>query len=410
MSNRTVQRTATLLSTLLLLSAVLNLTSCSKVMDWLWGSRTERPIDTDDLILGGIAGEDDTDTIYEGAVEYTGKAHSGTDIYYVGKAGSENRNRIIVIDAGHQLKGSAALEPNGPNSEVMKAEVSWGATGVYTGVTEYELNLKVALLLRDELIRRGYSVVMIRETNNVSISNMERAEIANKYNAAAYIRIHANSWTDESMHGAMTICQSANNPYPGCAAHYAKSLLLSQLILDEFCAQTGIHKLNIREMDDLTGTNWSQVPTTLVEMGFLSNMADDRLMATEYFRQEAAIGIANGLDAYFARLAEEESTDTSSETKTETAPVQDTSAPAEPSITRAITETTATGAAKDEPMDTDANNTGSLPATDGTSKDTASETTSPMDAPTEEAPSEDDAFVDNPSGDEPPEDSPASNA
>jgi N-acetylmuramoyl-L-alanine amidase len=57
-------------------------------------------------------------------------------------------------------------------------------------------------------------------------------------------------------------------------------------------------------MDDMTGTNWSEVPTTIVEMGFLSNKSDDRLMATEYFRQEAAVGIADGLDAYFVRLAE----------------------------------------------------------------------------------------------------------
>ena len=308
---------------LLLLAVALSLSSCAETWDWLWSREYDDTIDLNDMILDDGITEGDTDSLWGGAVEYTGEAHSGTDIYYVGKKGNPNRDRIIVIDAGHQLKGSAALEPNGPDSEVMKAEVTWGATGVYTAQNEYDLNLAVALLLRDELIRRGYSVVMIRETNNVTISNMERAEIANKYEAAAYIRIHANSWTDASMRGAMTICQSESNPYPTCAAHYRNSYALSRFVLDEFCKQTGISKLNMREMDDMTGTNWSRVPTTILEMGFLSNKSDDTLMATDYFRQEAAIGAANGLDAYFAWVDAQE-LEIQTQSETEEAPTDDT--------------------------------------------------------------------------------------
>ena len=60
-------------------------------------------------------------------------------------------------------------------------------------------------------------------------------------------------------------------------------------------------------MDDMTGTNWSRVPTTILEMGFLSNTNDDKLMATDYFHRYAAMGVANGLDAYFAWLDTQES-------------------------------------------------------------------------------------------------------
>ena len=192
--------------------------------------------------------------------------------------------------------------------------MTWGAKGVHTGQAEYDLNLRVALLVRDELISRGYSVVMIRETNNVHISNMERAEIANKYEAAAYIRIHANSWEDESMQGALTICQTAQNPYPDCAAHYEASKLLSDCVLTKFCAQTSRKNLGVREMDNYTGTNWSRVPTTIVEMGFLSNTAEDRIMATDLFRREAATGICNGLDAFFRQTEPEETTAETAET------------------------------------------------------------------------------------------------
>ncbi len=300
---RNYKKSGMLLLALLLLGAVaLSMCACGQTWDWLWSRDSGEFTDTDRLILGDEIPEGDTEMIFEGAVEYTGDPHSGTDIYYLGEKGNPNRSRIIVIDAGHQLRGSSALEPNGPDSEIMKAEVTVGATGVSTGQTEYDLNLSVALLLRDELIRRGYSVVMIRETNNVHISNMARAEIANKYSAAAFVRIHANSWTDETMRGATTVCHTAGNPYPTCAIHYERSHRLSRFILDEFCAQTGITKMNMQETDSMTGTNWSEVPTTILEMGFLSNRSEDRLMSTDFFRQEAAIGVANGLDAYFAWL------------------------------------------------------------------------------------------------------------
>lgn len=280
-----------------------SLTAC-QTWRWLWSQDMGIIPNPEDLILGGEP-EEESGADFEGAVVYDGSAHSGTDIYYRGKAGHKNADRIIVIDAGHQAAANTELEPNGPASEVLKMKVTAGATGVSTGLEEYKLNLKVALRLRDELIRRGYSVVMIRETNNVNIANSDRAGIANKYNAAAYIRIHANSWDDNSMKGAMTVCQSSNNPYPDCVAHYKESRLLSELILEEFCEQTGMTKTTnpLREMDNMTGTNWSRVPTTIVEMGFLSNPSDDEIMASNYFAPEAAIGIANGLDAYFSVIS-----------------------------------------------------------------------------------------------------------
>ena len=382
MRNKYIRYAARLLAALMLLGTVLSASSCD-TWDWLWSREAGDTLPQEDMILGDEIPEGDTDVIWEGAVDYTGEAHSGTDIYYVGKKGSPNRSRVIVIDPGHQLKGSAALEPNGPDSEIMKAEVTWGATGVYTGQTEYELNLAVALLLRDELIRRGYSVVMIRETNNVSISNMERAKIANKYEAAAYIRIHANSWTDDTMRGAMTICQSASNPYPTCAVHYERSHRLSQLVLTEFCDQTGISKLNMREMDDMTGTNWSRVPTTILEMGFLSNKSDDTLMATDYFRQEAAIGVANGLDAYFEWLETQlPEWETSPQKPAETTPERSTEdVTEEPTedVTESPTETVTA-----EPTDTPAEETTEEPTEEPTEESTEVATAEPAEESAEE--------------------------
>lgn len=217
-----------------------------------------------------------------------------TGIYYEGSG--ENKNFVIAIDAGHQNFGMSDTEPLGPGSTIMKAKVSSGTIGTVTNIWEHELNLDVAMRLKELLLDAGYSVVMIRESGNVTISNAERAEIANKYGVDAFVRIHANSASNTSAKGALTMCQSKNNEYNG--ALYDDSYALSKFIIDEFCAETGLGNRGITETDTMTGINWCQVPVTIVEMGFMSNAEEDRLMATESFRQNAAKGIFDGIVRY----------------------------------------------------------------------------------------------------------------
>jgi N-acetylmuramoyl-L-alanine amidase len=214
-------------------------------------------------------------------------------IYYKGT------KETIVIDAGHQNTAMNGKEPLGPGSDEMKTMLSNGTQGVVTGTPEYKLNLAVALKLRNELIARGYTVVMIRETNNVSLSNAQRAQIANAYAADAFLRIHANGSGSSSVNGAETICMTPKNSFN--ADLYADSRKLSEAILEKYCEKTGMKKDPIWETDTMTGINWSKVPVTLIEMGYMSNAADDRLMATDAFKTNAAVGIADGLDLYFEK-------------------------------------------------------------------------------------------------------------
>lgn len=205
---------------------------------------------------------------------------------------------LVVIDAGHQAVGNSSQEPVGPGATETKAKVSSGTTGRFTGIPEYVLTLEVSLMLEEELLSRGYDVLMVRSTHDVDISNAERAQVANDANADVFIRIHANGSDDASVQGAFTICSTANNPY--CSEVYSASRLLSECVLDGFIATTGAKERSIWETDTMTGINWCTVPSTIIEMGFMTNQEEDEKMATDEYRQQMVEGMADGIDLYIA--------------------------------------------------------------------------------------------------------------
>ena len=205
---------------------------------------------------------------------------------------------IIAIDAGHQAKGNKEKEPLGPGSSESKAKVSSGTRGVSTGVYEYELNLTIAQALQAELEARGYTIVMIRDSHDVDISNKERAETANTSGAEIFLRIHANGSEKSSVHGTLTICNTASSPYN--PEIHDESLRLSQEVLSHMVALMGSKDRGVWETDTMSGINWCTIPVTIVEMGYMSNKEEDERMQTSDYQSLIVQGIADGVDAYFA--------------------------------------------------------------------------------------------------------------
>lgn len=267
------------------------------------GEQTSEPTEEQ---TSGPAGEQTSESVEQEEisglvyVEYTKEAHPGTGIAY--KGSGENAKTVIVIDAGHQEHAMSETEPNGPGASEQKPMVSGGTQGSVTGLAEYELNLRVALALRDVLVEKGYTVVMVRETNEVKISNAERAMLANLAGADVNLRIHANGDEDTSVKGAMSVCQTPQNPYN--AEIYEQCRLLSDEVLQAFCQGTGISQRSVWETDTMTGTNWASVPTTILEMGFMTNAEDEAIMADAGFAAKAAVAIAAGIEAYLAQAPE----------------------------------------------------------------------------------------------------------
>lgn len=128
-----------------------------------------------------------------------------------------------------------------------------GATGVFSKKLESQINLEVGLKLRDELQSRGYTVVMTRTSQNVDISNQERAKIGNKHQAVAVIHLHCDSSNASSARGAHTIAIAKDNPY--CPQIYSASSELAQKVIRSYCQATGIKSRGVSYRNDLTGLN-----------------------------------------------------------------------------------------------------------------------------------------------------------
>lgn len=239
--------------------------------------------------------------IFSELLEVVGAADAdgsdGSDTQTVSNTGE---GVTIVIDAGHQQTADSDTEPVGPAAADTKVKATVGNTGVATGIAEYELNLEIALKLESELSSRGYTVKMVRTTNDVDMSNATRAEYANSLDADAVIKIHTNGSTDSSATGVMTVCQTADNPYN--SGIYDECKTLATDVLSGLLASTGAESDGIWETDSMTGINWSTVPVTIVEVGYMTTASDEALLVTDDYQKKIAKGIADGLDTYVSKL------------------------------------------------------------------------------------------------------------
>lgn len=207
----------------------------------------------------------------------------------------------IGLDPGHQSHANSDKEPVSPGSSDMKAKVSSGTQGRFTGVPEYKINLQVALKLKDKLEALGAAIIMTRESSDVDISNAERAKMMNDANVDCWLRIHANGNNDESVYGMFMLV-----PKQGCLdtsdeAVQQASVTLGKALLKDAVASSDAKDLGLQPRGDQSGFNWSKVPVCNIEMGYMTNKNEDEALVSDDYQEKIAKGLAQGFVDFFTK-------------------------------------------------------------------------------------------------------------
>lgn len=200
---------------------------------------------------------------------------------------------VICLDPGHQaiVGDSEWLDPGKGQEVIWKP----GERGMLTGTPEYEVTLEIALKCKTLLEKDGIQVVMTRETSNMDLSNVNRAETANNAFADLYLRIHCAFSNDPAMSGTATL-------YPEKSRYneetYEKSKAAALFLQSEVVQSCNTRDLGVFSEEDNPGLNWSRCPTAEVEVAYLSNPMEDGELSTDEFQWEAAQGLRNGIRKY----------------------------------------------------------------------------------------------------------------
>ena len=180
----------------------------------------------------------------------------------------EEKNRIIVIDPGH-------------------GGVDGGC--VFGGVLEKDINKEIAWLVVKKLRSKGYQVVLARQGDDY-VEKESRVEFANRQNALIYVSIHQNSYEAGNVSGIETWYYEDDET--------GNSRRLAWLIQQETVRETGATGRELVADSELCVLNKSNMPSCLIETGFLSNRAEREKLCTEEYREQVAEGIVKGIELY----------------------------------------------------------------------------------------------------------------
>ncbi|MDJ1477574.1 N-acetylmuramoyl-L-alanine amidase [Bacillus sp. LS15-K4] len=203
---------------------------------------------------------------------------------------------LVVIDPGHQQKANLNLEPIGPGATTQKYKVTDGTTGVVTKKREAVLVLDMAFILKKQLEAKGIQVLMTRTSQDVDISNKERATFANDHKANLFLRLHADGSANPNQSGFAVLTPAEGSPYT--KEIYAESLQISQTIVNKMRENQQVKVNGIKFRDDLSGFNWAKVPGVLLELGFMSNPEEDKKLSDPQYVNSLLQSVTDSVDEY----------------------------------------------------------------------------------------------------------------
>lgn len=188
----------------------------------------------------------------------------------------DKQQPVVFLDPGHGGKQPGAL-----NSELQ--------------LVEKALNLDVTLRLREFMEEAGWKVILSREEDE-ELSLSERSELANRSGAEIFVSIHFNSALNPEARGMETYALiPASEPLPGNGQdtqNLQLAWVLQKALVDSMLwKDRGVRRARFMVLRDL------QIPGVLVELGFISNEQEARLISQEEIRQQLAQALWKGLQS-----------------------------------------------------------------------------------------------------------------
>lgn len=167
-----------------------------------------------------------------------------------------------------------------------------GALGI-SGAKESEINLEIALRLRDILERRGYEVILTRDSNaalgeDKNADMRSRREIIENSGQVITVSIHQNYFSDESCEG----------PQVFYALNSEQGKLLAISIQEELNAAANVNSPREAMTGDYYIVKSGSVPAVIVECGFISNVAEEEKLRLPWYQIKLSKAIANGIENY----------------------------------------------------------------------------------------------------------------
>ncbi len=181
---------------------------------------------------------------------------------------NDSDRKTIVIDAGH-----GGSDP--------------GATAF--GWREKDIVLDVALLVEEKMRGTDIDIVLTR-SGDYFLELEERVDVAHSAHADAFVSIHANAAGQESVHGTETYWNRNN--------HSADSQRLATSIQNQLISKLNTRDRGVKEANFYV-IRHTEMPSVLVELGFVTNRQEAERMQTSSFKNDAADAIKEGIIEFY---------------------------------------------------------------------------------------------------------------